>query len=200
MIYVVRHGRTASNASGLLLGHADPPLDDTGDAQAARLGRALSPEAGAPVARVISSPLLRTRSTAEHIAAANGLEVDVDERFIELDYGDWDQQPLASIRPAQWRVWQADDDFSPPGGESLNELQTRVSAAMDSLLEEAGEHDLAIVTHVSPIKAIVSWALDVGVGVSWRMFVTPASITRVSVGQGRPSLHGFNDRAHLADL
>ena len=56
---------------------------------------------------------------------------------------------------------------------------------------------MVVVTHVSPIKAAVAWAMGVGDEVSWRMFVAPASVTRIAVGDRGPSLHGFNDVAHL---
>ncbi|NLA35418.1 MAG: histidine phosphatase family protein [Actinobacteria bacterium] len=201
MLYIVRHGRTESNASGLLLGHADPPLDELGRWQAAQAARSLSPSNGVTLGRIISSPLVRARETAEALAAQNPIApaVTVDDRLIELDYGDWDQIPIRDIRPAQWRAWQADVDFAPPGGESLAELHERVVAALDELVDEARERDIAIVTHVSPIKSIVAWALGVGVEVSWRMFVTNAAISTVSTANGRPQLHRFNDTAHLTD-
>jgi broad specificity phosphatase PhoE len=47
------------------------------------------------------------------------------------------------------------------------------------------------------VKAAAAWAMGVGDEVCWRLFVAPASITRVAVGEGGPSLHGFNDVAHL---
>jgi probable phosphoglycerate mutase len=189
VIVVVRHGRTLSNAQGLFLGRADPPLDDVGRAQAAALGAAIG-----PVDEVITSPLLRAQETAEAIDGP----VRVDERFIELDYGEWDQQPLADVDPEAWGRWQSDMDFAPPGGESLLAVGERVRHALDEIAPEGRRRTVVIVTHVSPLKAAVAWALGVPDDISWRLFVTPASITRIDVSRGRPSLHGFNDTAHLA--
>ena len=107
MLVVCRHGRTASNAGGLLLGRADPPLDDVGRAQAA----ALPPVVG-EVARVVSSPLLRARETA----AALGRPVEIDDRWIELDDGELDGRPLADVPAELWAGWRADPGFVPPGG------------------------------------------------------------------------------------
>ena len=126
MLIVVRHGRTAHNASGLLLGRLDPPLDELGRAQAA----ALAAEVG-PVDRVISSPLLRTRETAE----AFGHDVEIDERWIELDYGEYDGMPLGEVPAEIWARWRADVDFCPPGGETLRQLGVRVCAALDELAD-----------------------------------------------------------------
>jgi len=194
VIIVVRHGRTESNASGLLLGRNDPPLDETGRRQAAAAANVLS-----GVGRVVSSPLLRTRQTAEAIAEAACVDVEVEERFIELDYGEWDGRPVADVPSHEWAAWRADLEFAPPGGESLAALGRRVRAALDDLAQDAISEDIAVVTHVSPVKAAVAWALGVGDETSWRMFVTPASITRIAVGEGMRSLTSFGDVAHLRD-
>ncbi len=190
MLIVVRHGRTAHNASGLLLGRLDPPLDELGRAQAA----ALAAEVG-PIDRVISSPLLRTRETAE----AFGHEVEIDERWIELDYGEYDGMPLGEVPPEIWARWRADVDFCPPGGETLRQLGVRVCAALDELAEEAsvGEGATVVVTHVSPVKAAVGWAVGAGDDISWRLWVAPASITRIGITPRGGVLHSFNETAHL---
>ena len=189
MLHIVRHGRTEHNASGLLLGRIDPPLDDLGRDQAVALAAAIG-----PVDRLITSPLLRTRQTAEAFA----VEPVVDERWIELDYGDFDGVPLASIDPEIWKAWRTDAEFSPPGGESLRQLGERVSSALDDLsAAEDPELVTVVVTHVSPIKAAVCWALGVDDLVSWRLWVATASITSVAVGGGLRAVHGFNDIAHL---
>ena len=108
MLLIVRHGQTQANADGLILGRADPPLSELGRRQAAALAEAL------PVpAVVVSSPLRRARETA----AAFGVPVETDDRWIELDYGAMDGTPAASIDDDLWAQWRADPDFAPPGGE-----------------------------------------------------------------------------------
>ena len=183
MLVLVRHGRTAANASGLLLGRADPPLDDHGREQAAALAAVV---AGAR--RAVCSPLRRARETA----AALGLPVDVDERWIELDYGELDGRPLGDVPADLWRQWRSDVTFVPPGGESLAALGGRVRAACEDLAAEAAEADVVVVSHVSPIKAAVAWAIGVGDELSWRLHVAPASVTRIAVRDGRGVLTAFN--------
>lgn len=188
MLILVRHGRTAANASGLLQGRKDNPLDDVGRLQAAAMAASVG-----PVDLVVSSPLLRARETA----AALGTEVEVDDRFVELDYGDWEARPVAEVAAESWKAWRDDPDFRPPGGETLRELGTRVRAGLDDLAPEATDRRIAIVCHVSPIKAGVAWALGVGDEITWRMWVGPASVSEIGVDDGRPSLRSFNRRAHL---
>jgi broad specificity phosphatase PhoE len=188
MIHVVRHGRTAANAGGLLLGRADPPLDPEGIEQARAALGVLPADA-----LVVSSPLQRCSATA----AALGGDYVVDDRFIELDYGDWDLTPLSEVPPELWASWRADPHFRPSGGETLAELADRVTAGLEHWVGETGGRDLVVVTHVSPIKAALAWALGVGVEISWRAFVAQASITRIALTGRGPSLHAFNDVSHL---
>lgn len=187
MIYLARHGRTAANAGGLLLGRADVELDDVGQAQALALPLRIP-----TAARIVSSPLRRCVATAESF----GLPVEIDDRWIELDYGDYDERPIGDVPAAIWDRWRSDVSFAPPGGESLAALGARVRAALDELAaDQAGPDapDVVVVTHVSPIKAGISWALGVGDEVAWRMFVAVGSVSRIAVGPRGPTLQSFND-------
>lgn len=192
MIHLVRHGQTAANRDGLLVGRIDPPLTELGLEQAERLADAL---AGSGATRVVSSPLARTFGTATAIAARLGLVVEVDERAVEIDYGDWDGTPLGEVPIEAWRAWRTDPDFRPPGGESLREVTARVATLMGDLL--AADGPIVVVTHVSPIKAALTWALGASELLAWRMFVEVASISRVGLRQGAPVMLGFNDTSHL---
>jgi broad specificity phosphatase PhoE len=191
VLLVVRHGRTAANASGLLLGRHDPPLDDVGETQAAAVAEVIG-----PVARVVSSPLQRCRSTAALIAGER-IPVEVDERLIELDYGEYDGRPLGDLPEGTWDRWRSDITFTPPGGESIAALGERVREALEELAPAAIDENVVAVTHVSPVKAAVAWALGVGDEIAWRAHVSPGSITRIRVSDRGPVLAGFNDVAHI---
>jgi broad specificity phosphatase PhoE len=185
LLIVVRHGQSAANAEGLLLGRADVPLNDRGHRQAAALAAAF----GDP-ARVVSSPLLRARQTA----AAFRRPVDVDDRWVELDYGALDCRPITSVAEHVWRTWRRDCHYVPAGGESLATLGARVREACDELAEEASDRDVVVVTHVSPIKAAIAWALGVGDEIAWRLFVEDAAVARIVTGRRGPALVSFNER------
>ena len=207
MIVLVRHGRTEANARGLLLGRADPELDEAGRAQAVRLAAVLAP---LDVARVVASPLTRCHQTAQAIVGgaiaarrAAGAEtssvptVEVDERWIELDYGAFDGLTGGDVPDATWAAWREDVTWAPEGGESLAALGKRVRAACADLAADAHDRDVVVVTHVSPVKAAVAWALGVGDEVAWRLWVAPASISRIRVAGPVPTLRSFNELAHL---
>ncbi len=189
-IYVCRHGRTEANASGLLLGRADPPLDAFGRRQAAQIATALPANA-----LVYSSPLQRCVETAQ----AYSSDIAVDGSLIELDYGDFDLTSMSDIPVETLGEWRRNPDFAPPNGESLQELADRVGGFLDRLAETAREHDIVLFSHVSPIKASVAWALGVGIGMSWRSHVAQASISTIEVSSRGPSLHAFNRVDHLVE-
>lgn len=190
MLILLRHGRTASNASRLLLGRMDVPLDELGRRQAEALGQS---DLLRQATRVVSSPLRRARDTA----AALGPPVTVDERWTEIDYGKYDGLELDQAVEL-FGQWGRDIGFVPDGGESLLSVGRRVRAACDDLWAEAAVNDVVVVSHVSPIKAAVAWALGVGDETTWRMFVDIASLSCIGPGRsGRerptPSLRLFNE-------
>lgn len=195
MLILVRHGQTEANARGLLLGRADPPLTDTGYRQARSLAAALP-----TAARIVSSPLRRARETAAVLAASapGAGPVEVDPRWIEMDYGDLDCRPASALDAAAWQAWRDDPNFVPADGESLAEVGRRVREACEALAADASERDVVVVSHVSPIKAAVAWAMGVGDEVAWRMFLSDAAVSRIDTRGATPVLLAFNDACAAA--
>jgi broad specificity phosphatase PhoE len=194
VLILVRHGQTEPNRAGQLLGRIDAPLTDLGRRQAEAAAHAVL--ASCSVAQVVSSPLVRAQETASLFGCA----VDVDERWIEVDYGDYDGLPFKEVPDELWRQWRADPSWAPPAGESRASVGTRVRAACEDLAVRAADEDVVVVSHVSPIKAAVAWALEVGDEVSWRMRLDVASVCRIQTGPRGNSLHKFNETAHLDGL
>lgn len=193
MLILVRHGRTAVNAEGRLQGRVNTVLDDVGREQARVTGEHLRERFGEMV--VVSSPLTRALETARAISS----EVRVDERFTELDYGGWDGLKMDEVPADEWRAWRGDPHLRPPGGETLVELDARVRPALAELAETAMKTNVIVVSHVSPIKSAVTWALGAGPEMTWRMALERASICTVSVGPNGPSLASFNEVHHLGE-
>jgi probable phosphoglycerate mutase len=195
MLILVRHGESEANAQGLLLGRTDVPLTAKGRAQAAS-ARVLLRD---PVRELRSSPLSRARDTAALLEL--DLTVEIDERWVEVDYGEFECQPLRDIPADVWREWRRDPAFRPAGGETLAEVDDRVATACDELFATDGTgaresgSDVVVVSHVTPIKAAVAWALGADAGLSWRLHLQTASVTRIGWGNGAPVLHGFNEVA-----
>ena len=191
MIILIRHGQTTTNAKNLLVGRSDPELTEIGERQA----RALRPFL-TEVQEVWTSPLLRARATAA--LALPGHEHVIKESFIEVDYGVLDGQPLSIVSIEQWREFENDHEKALGGGESLASVDARVHAVLDELLADPTgllhQHDqhLAIVSHVSPIKSAMAWALGVPGSVAWRTRLDNGSMTFVAMRHTTPSLVRFN--------
>jgi broad specificity phosphatase PhoE len=184
VLILVRHGRTALNAAGRLQGRIDERLDDVGRKQA----RIVAEHIG-PIDVLVSSPLRRATETAEAFA----IPYETDDRWIELSYGIFEGVAIADTPSEAWEAWQEDLHYVPSGGESLAQLDLRVRDACEDLGRLAADADVAVVTHVSPIKSAVAWALGATIAISWRSHLSPASICRIDMRRRGPVLTAFNE-------
>ncbi len=191
VIILIRHGQTTSNAARLLVGQSDPALTELGERQA----RALRPYL-LNVQEVWTSPLQRARATAA--LALPDMAANVKESFIEVDYGSLDGQPLSLLSEEQWRAFEHDHDRAFGDGESLASVDQRVHVTLDALLADqtslmhSATTHLAIISHVSPIKSAMTWALGVSGSVAWRMNLSNGSMTTIGSRMWTPSLLNYN--------
>jgi len=191
VIILIRHGQSTTNAAHLLAGRGDPDLTEKGERQAVALRPYL-----AGVCEVWTSPLLRARRTAA--LAVPSIEATVCEDFIEVDYGTLEGRPLSAVTAEQWRAFESDHTMALGDGESLADLDVRVHGRLEQLRGEATsllhdpERHLAVVSHVSPIKSAVTWALGVAGSVAWRTRLDNGSITAITMRRGVPALVRFN--------
>ncbi len=176
-LILIRHGQSVANANGLLAGRFDYALTAAGREQAQLAARLV---AGRGPQQIISSPLGRAFDTASPIAAATELAVELAPDWIELDYGDWEGRPIVDVTAAEWARWRADSQWAPPGGESLAAVQLRVERALAQLRDSAA--DVAVVvSHVSPMKAAIAWALGATVESTWNVRLAPAAWVEIDL-------------------
>jgi broad specificity phosphatase PhoE len=151
-VYLARHGQTAYNHEGRFQGQQAIPLDATGREQAAELAERAS---GYDFQALWCSPLLRARETADIVAARIGLEPVEDERLMETDAGDWTDRSFAEIQAQSPELFEAfvsaQPHFAFPGGESFDQQEVRVAAALE--LVEAGALPALVVCHGMVIRA-----------------------------------------------
>lgn len=192
-LVLVRHGRTALTEQGRFSGGGgpDPALSAAGRRDAAGVAEVLSREqdrirvlgAGAPPSAVLTSPLLRARQTAAAVAATLGLQpVVVEPGMTEAGFGDWEGLSYAEVSagwPDQLRQWQGSTEVAPPGGESLDQVVTRVLAATARVVAGHRGRTVVVVTHVTPVRVVVRHALTAGAASLWRIRVAPCSVTAV---------------------
>jgi broad specificity phosphatase PhoE len=156
VILLARHGETEWNRERRFQGQLDVPLSDVGREQARDLARLVE---GEGLRRVVASPLVRARETAEIVGAQLGLDVDLDDRLKEIDVGDWERRLKDDVEredPETWAAFRAaGEDWRFPGGESLQEQQDRV---VDALVDvtQAGVLPALLVCHRGVIRCALA--------------------------------------------
>lgn len=195
-VLLVRHATTASTGKRLGGWTSGVHLDDRGRAQAeAVAGRLADHE----VAAVYASPLERTQETAKAIASACGLRVRTRRGIGEVDYGEWTDRPLGTLRRRKdWQVIQhTPSRFTFPGGESIRAAQSRAVEQVEALVAEHRDDTIVAVSHADIIKAAVAHFLGMPLDTFQRIHVQPASITTLMLADGAPPVvAGLNDTAH----
>jgi broad specificity phosphatase PhoE/ribonuclease HI len=177
-LLMLRHGQTEHSAQRRYSGRGDLSLTKLGENQAAAAAARLASTDG--VAAVASSPLRRARQTAQPVADALGVPVTIHDGLIETDFGAWEGLTFAEASardPELHARWLTDTSLAPPGGESMDAVHRRVRRVRDQLIAEHGAATLIVVSHVTPIKALLRMALDVGPSLLHRLHLDVASLS-----------------------
>lgn len=173
---------------------SDPHLSEAGFAQAARLPDAL---ARFPITRLVSSPQRRAQQTAQPVAEALGLAVDIDERLAEYDYGLSHYTPIEEISQEDM---QRLIDGHLPGDVDPDAFQDRIWAGISDIVAAADHDDtVAVFSHGGVINAVVHRVMQTA-----RLLcvqVDYVGVTRVlSSRNGRLSVASVNGTEHVWDL
>ncbi|HEY7136811.1 MAG TPA: histidine phosphatase family protein [Acidimicrobiia bacterium] len=162
-LLLVRHGQSTWNALGRWQGQADPPLSELGERQAAAAARRLADPAAPPVARVVTSDLVRARRTAEVIADALGVGLELEPRLRERHAGEWTGLTRAEIDegwPGALQEWR-----HPAGFETDDVLLARVLPGLHAIVTEhardasgngssAGARRVVVITHGGVVRTL----------------------------------------------
>ncbi len=203
LVLLVRHGRTAANATGTLAGWTPGvALDDKGREQAQALAVRL---ASVSLDAVVTSPLERCQETAEALLNERDLSRTprhVDPQLGECHYGDWTGRELKALtKEPLWKAVQAHpSSVTFPGGESMRAMQTRAVDAIRGWSAEFGDHATwAAVSHGDVIKAIVADALGLHLDQFQRIQIDPCSLTVIRYTELRPFVVRLNDTGGSVD-
>jgi probable phosphomutase (TIGR03848 family) len=166
-------------------------LNDEGQAQAAALARRL---AEVPLVAMYSSPLERTIETAQPLAQAHGLPVQVREGLGETRYGEWTGRALEELKDEKlWPVVQVYPGGARfPGGESMREVQARMVAELDAIRDAHAGQTVAVVSHSDPIKMAVAHYTGLALDLFQRITISPASVTAFAFTHFGPRLICLN--------
>jgi alpha-ribazole phosphatase len=198
-LILVRHGETEWNKQRRIQGsRSDTRLSQKGLEEADRLAAALRRE---KTDAIYSSPLKRATETAQIIADACKMQVQLFNELREIDAGQLDgllERELTGTYEAAWRGLLGGDATTPlPGGESLQDTQKRTSWAVDRLLEKHVDGTVIVVAHLLVNLVIVCQALGINLSQVARLRQAPASVTVLEMTTQGNSLLLLNDTCHL---
>jgi probable phosphoglycerate mutase len=201
-LHLVRHGDTAQSAEGYFAGDIDPPLTESGLAQAHALGRLA---ATLDLAQIYVSPKLRARQTAEPVVRASSAPMVVEDGLREIAYGSWEGRKESEVRasePDAYNAWSLDPALvSPPGGESAFAIAARALPVLVRARREHPSGNVMLVSHKATVRVIVCALLGVPLGrFRDRVACPTASLTSFEFGERGAMLVRLADVSHLRTL
>jgi len=197
-VLLVRHGLTAMTGPVLAGRTPGVHLDDRGEKQASATAERI---AALPLAALVSSPLDRCLDTAgfihdAQVAAGRDIDVQVERRLVECDYGRWTGRPLKELaRDPIWKLVQTQPSAARfPDGESLTEISARAVAAVRDWNAQLPEDAVWVAcSHADVIKVILADALGLHLDQFQRIVIDPCSVSVVRYTQTRPYVLHSND-------
>ncbi len=197
-ILLVRHGETLLNSTHRFQGQTDVELDEVGLRQVEKTRDRLATYS---IDAIYSSDLQRASVTAETIASGHELEVITCPELKEIDFGECEgltYEEICQLYPEMaelWNDWNLQTRF--PGGESVEELDTRVSKFLDRLKKHTPEQTILIVAHSAPLRLLLCHLLEIKLE-HWRQFrLDLASLSILDTYHQRAVLSLLNDTSHL---
>ena len=199
-LIAIRHGETEWNVGTRLQGQMDVPLNARGQQQARRVGQALQHDAPQVL---VSSDLSRARQTAEAVAAATGLPLQLDAGLRERHFGIWQGHTYQEVeagwpeQSARWR--RREPDFGPEGGETLQQFFNRVVASATRLARAHAGQTLVLVAHGGVLDCLYRAASRIALNAPRTWELPNTGVNRLLwTGEGF-TLVGWGDVHHLDD-
>lgn len=147
-IIAIRHGHTNWNAEGRIQGRSDIPLNDIGREQVQMVVNTLPEQ----IDVILSSPLKRAIETAEILNVHFGVDIIIDKRLIERDFGDYEGMFIADLDMSSLRRWT--DNAPTPNGETIQDVTKRVFEFLDYIKIKYYGQNVLIVAHGHVLRPI----------------------------------------------
>jgi len=197
VFHLLRHGE--HGLLGRVLAGRMPGvgLTERGRAEIAAVAERL---AGEPIAAIYSSPLQRTRESAEIVAARLGLGIEFHDDVIELDFGEWTGTTFDSIRAdPRWEAWRTQRSLARiPGGESMRQVQRRAVDALLHINERHPHQTVVVVSHGDVIRSALLFALGMPLDSYNSIEISQGSISTIRIDAGGIRVLTLNERPRLA--
>jgi len=198
-LILIRHGETFWNWERRIQGcRSNTELNQRGKEQAEKIASLLGKQ---KVDAIYSSPLKRAVDTAQAIAQACGLGMNVAPELREIDAGELEglsEEELGKRYKAFWREWRKGNSSLPlPGGESLEGLQRRAWGEIERIMERHPNETVAVISHLFANLTIICQALGLDLDNMRYLRQDPAAINILEITRQGNSLLLFNDTCHL---
>ena len=193
-IIFLRHGQAKNNTDRILAGRTEGiPLTETGIKQAEHTAELLQ---HMNISAVYSSPIQRAKHTAEIVGKHNSLDVTIDERLIELDMGKFTGMPYDKIFNSHGNVfmkfYNGELEIAHNGVETFSDVKKRVLGIVDHVLENHPDENVVLVTHMDPIKAMLSTIVDLSATNLFELIIANASLNIFREKEQKFSISGLN--------
>jgi probable phosphoglycerate mutase len=153
---------------------------------------------------IYTSPMLRTRQTAEPLSRLTGVQAIVEDGLKEIDYGEWEglrQEDVKQRWPEAFEHW-ADDVASrgTPGGETAFHVAARAMRAVEGIRSGSAQGNVLIVSHKATLRIITCALLGLDVRLFRERIAEPVSaVTMFKVTRTTALLTLHGDRSHLSE-
>ena len=193
-IIFLRHGQAKNNTERVLAGRTPGvPLTDNGIDQAKKAAEFIEKM---NVAKIYTSPIERAQQTAEIVGDHNAIDVISDKRLIELDMGKFTGLKYDEIFEKHGNVflkfYSGDLELAHNGVETFAEVKNRVLDVIEHVIGQHKDENVLLVTHMDPIKAVLSSVMDLKPQSLFELIVANASLTVFNEHQGNLSLKAIN--------
>lgn len=193
-IIFLRHGQAKNNIERILTGRTPGvPLTETGIDQAEKAAKFLE---HMNISAIYSSPIERARHTAEIVGKHNSLDVIIDDRLIELDMGKFTGVPYDEIFTSHGNVfmkfYNGELEIAHNGVETFSEVKKRVLGIVDHVIENHPDQNVVLVTHMDPIKAMLSTVVDLTPTNLFELIIANASLNIFREYKRKFSISGLN--------
>ena len=202
MIIFLRHGQAENNVKRILAGRTDGVhLTKTGIEQAKRIAKYLNP---LDISAIYSSPIERAKHTAEIVAENNSFDYQLDDRLTEIDMGKFTlmnyDDMFAKYGNVFLKFYQNDPIIAEHRVETFPDVRKRVLDIVDYVIKKHGNQNVVLVTHMDPIKSILSVVMDLKPKTLFELVIANASLTIIKEQDKKFSLSAINamniDRYH----
>ncbi len=193
---LIRHGHNDVVGRTLAGRKSGIHLNATGKDQAEKLVERLSE---VPIQAIFSSPMERTRETAEPLARNLGLEIGIMEDITEIDFGEWAGRSFEDLEnDPEWRHFNTFRSGTRiPGGELMVEVQNRMVTSIEKLRKEFPDKVIALFSHGDPIKTVIGHYAGIPLDFALRLHISLASVSVVAVHDYGPRIFCINNTGNF---